>query len=928
MRRRRVTRPAATFWATLFLVLALTVSTWAAGSTPGRSTVRVGLPDTDIVTGSGEDNLNVLFNKEYLQALAEYAHWDFVYVPAPWEECLDMVKRGDIDILFDVSKTPERQAWYNYSSEAMGTEMCYLITRSDSKLNYNDYKNFNGMLVGYEQGSTMIEDLREFGKRHGFTFRTQAFASSAAIYMALQSGVIDAGVQTNYLAVPEGDVIIAKCSPAPIYIITSKKSPALQAELDEAMSQLFSYHPNFNADIYNNIFKNNNTKSEGYTAPEQAYLQTKPVVKVIYETNWAPFEYDDHGRAAGITPDVLRAIGKDTGIEFQFILSSSTQAVYQETAGATDNTVMAVSYNYVWANNHDLLVTQPYVNGSVLRVTKTPEVKPQSVAIVTDGYLAHEIKQTFPELKPVQYLTFDECMQAVTDGKADCTFLNFYQANYYRSTSAYDGFTYTPTEKITQGIGLGVTKKSNPLLLGILAKSLHRISSSSLQGIVSKNSVQPERLSLRVLMRHYPTETAVGIGSFSILLCLLAAMLFYGRASKRQALLLAKAKQDAETANKAKSDFLSRMSHDIRTPLNGIIGMTRIAQGQDNNPKTTDCLDKIDLSSKFLLGLVNEILDLSKAESGKLELHPEPYYMADFTAYIDAVIRPLCESKQQRLVFDLQPLPNVVPKLDVLHINQIYFNLLSNAVKFTPAGGTIYVTIKETLTAANKDQMTLSVRDTGSGMSEEFQKIIFEPFTQERRNDNSSQRGTGLGLTITKKIIDAMGGTIAVHSKINEGTEFVLTFACDYLAAPNEGRAWSKTTSPGAALQKLAGRHVLLCEDNPLNQTIAQALLQDKGMTVDIVADGEAGVQRFAASDLNYYDAILMDIRMPVMDGLAATRAIRSLKRDDAGTVPIIAMTADAFTESIQEAEKAGMNAYVTKPIEPEKLYQALAEQE
>ena len=922
-------RPKAHSWIITFLTvlcLTLAASALAAGSTPGRTTVRVGLPDTDIITASGEDNPNVLYDKEYLQALAEYAHWDFVYVPAPWEECLEMAKRGDIDILFDVSKTPERQAFYNYSSEAMGTEMCYLITRSDSKLNYNDFKGFNGMLVGHEQGSTMVEDLREFGRRHGFTFRTRAFASSAAMYVALQAGEIDAGVQTNYLAVPEGDVIIAKCNPAPVYIITSKKSPALQAELDEAMSQLFSYAPDFNANLYNKIFKNNNTKSEGYTAREQAYLQTHPVVKVIYETNWAPFEYDDHGRAAGITPDVLRAIGKDTGIDFQFVLSSSTQAIYNEKPGMNGDVVMAVSYDYLWANNHDLLVTQPYVSGSVMMVTRTREVKPRSVAIVADTYLAHQIQLAFPDLKPVKYLTFDECMQAVTDGKADCTFLNIYQANYYRSTSPYDSFSYATTEKITQGIGLGVAKSSNPLLIGILAKSLHRITTAGLQSIASENSVRPERLSLRVLMRHYPTETAIGIGSFSILLCLLAAMLWYGRARKRQALLLAKAKQDAETANKAKSDFLSRMSHDIRTPLNGIIGMTRIAQGQDNNSKTTDCLNKIDLSSKFLLGLVNEILDLSKAESGKLELHPEPYYADDFKDYINAVIRPLCDSKQQQLVFELQTLPNVVPKLDILHINQVYFNLLSNAVKFTPVGGAIYVTIKEVLTPGNKDQLTVSVRDTGHGMSEEFQKVIFEPFTQERRNDNSAQRGTGLGLAIAKKIITAMGGTITVHSKINEGTEFVFTFACDYLAAPNEGHAPDKVAATGVALAQLTGKHILLCEDNPLNQTIAQALLQDKGMTVDIVADGEAGVQRFATSSLHYYDAILMDIRMPVLDGLAATRAIRALKRDDAGTIPIIAMTADAFTESIEEAKKAGMNGYVTKPIEPEKLYQALAQ--
>jgi signal transduction histidine kinase/CheY-like chemotaxis protein len=894
---------------------------WAAG--PNRRLVRVALPDTDILTPSGSDNLNVYFTKEYLQAIAEYANWDYVYVPLDWNQCLEQVKTGEADILFDVSKTEERLPYYNYSSEVMGTEMCYLITRSDSRFNYNDFEAFNGMLVGYEDGSTMIEDFKVFAQNNGFTFRTRPYKSSAAMSAAIESGEVEAGVQTNYLAVPEGQVIIAKCNSAPIYIAVTKKKPELKAELDSAMTQLFSYNPNFNADLYNRTFKNNSTRSEGYTQQEKAYLKTRPVVNVIYETNWAPFEYDTNGFADGITPDVLRAIGQDTGIEFRFILSSSTQAVYQETAGATVDTVMAVSYDYVWANGHDLFTTQPYVAGTVMQVTKTPEVQPKSVAVVTDTYMAREIKERFPELIQVSYLTFEECMQAVKKGQADCTFLNFYQANYYRSLSTYDSFSYKPTEKISQAIALGVTKKSNPQLLGILSKSLHRISAHSLQSILSENSVQAEPLSLRVIIRNYPVATAAGIGSFSILLGLLLMMLYSARSRKRQALVLARAKQDAEAASKAKTDFLSRMSHDIRTPLNGIIGMTHIARGQANPATTVECLDKIDMSSKFLLGLVNDILDLSKAESGKLELHPEPYYADDFRRYIAAVIQPLCDSKKQKLIFELNTLEHVVPKLDVLRINQVYFNLLSNAVKFTPEGGTIQVTINEALLPDHRERLTVSVRDNGSGISEEFKKVLFNPFTQEHRNDNSEQRGSGLGLAIVKRIITAMGGTITVQSQVGAGTEFKFTILCDYLEAENEGPA--AVNLPIEAFEQLKGRRVLLCEDNRLNQVIAQALLKEKGVAVEVAENGQAGVELFAAAAPDYYDAVLMDIRMPVLDGLAATRTIRALTRADARTVPIIAMTADAFEESMQEAQKAGMNGYVTKPIDPQKLYQELA---
>ena len=912
-------------FAIVCFVLVFSLSSLAASAGSARRTVRVGLADTDIATTTGDDNKNVSYDKEYLQAIAEYANWDYEYVPATWEKCLEMAKNGEIDILFDVSKTEERMQYYNFSSEPMGTEMSYLITRNDSPLHFNDFEAFNGLLVGYEQDSTMIEDLKAYGKNKGFTFRTRAFKSSAEMYVALKAGEINAGVQTNYLEVPEGAVIIAKCNPAPVYIITTKKKPELIVELDSAMAHLFSYNPNFNADIFNRIFKNNNSKSENYSQQEKQYLESRPVITVIYEKNWAPFEYDDKGRAAGITPDIIRAIGKDTGLNFKFVLLDSTQSIYNEITGIPDDTIMAVSYDYIWANHHDLLVTQPYISGSVMSVTKKPEIDPKTVAIVAGGFLAKEINREYPELKSVKYLTFEECMQAVADGRADCTFLNSYQANYYRSMSAYDSFSYKPVEKISQNIALGITTSSNPALLGIVSKSLHRISAKDLQSILSENSVSQERLSPRVLIRRYPMETAAAIGSFSILLCLLVVMAAFSNTKKRQALALAKAKQEAEDANKAKSDFLSRMSHDIRTPLNGIIGMTRIAQGETNSIQTADCLDKIDMSSKFLLGLVNEILDMSKAESGKLELHPEPYYADDFRGYINAVIQPLCDGKNQTLQFEVHTIDKVVPKLDILRINQVYFNLLSNAVKYTPEGGKIIVTVDEKITPENKDCITVSIRDNGIGMSEDFQKVLFNPFTQEHRDDNSEMRGTGLGLAIVKKIIDAMGGTITVKSKIGEGSEFTFTVCCDYVSENNTNRAAQVVVPTGNILEKLKGKHVLLCEDHPLNQTIAKALLKEKGVLVDIAENGQEGVTHFANSAINYYDAILMDIRMPVMDGLEATRQIRVLTRSDAKTVAIIAMTADAFEESMQEAKAAGMDDYVTKPIEPEKLYRALA---
>ena len=383
----------------------------------------------------------------------------------------------------------------------------------------------------------------------------------------------------------------------------------------------------------------------------------------------------------------------------------------------------------------------------------------------------------------------------------------------------------------------------------------------------------------------------------------------------------------ANEAAKAKSEFLSRMSHDIRTPMNGIIGMTHIAKEQQNSPKTDECLNKIDTSSQFLLGLVNDILDMSKAESNKIELHLEPYPNEQFNSYIDAVIKPLCTEKNQTLTVEIIPIPKRIPLVDMLRLNQIYFNLLSNAVKYTPEGGNIKVIVSTKMITDTKIEMTTDVIDNGIGMSEKFQKVLFQPFTQEGRSDISERRGSGLGLAIVKKMIDIMGGTISVKSKIKEGTTFTFTLQFDTVLPSDVATATETSTKikEKYSYENLRNKHILLCEDHPLNQEIAKALLEEKGMHVEIAENGQIGVEMFTQSPVAFFDVILMDIRMPIMDGYTATENIRTLDRPDAKQVPIIAMTADAFSDDVQKCLSVGMNGHVGKPIEPDKLMETLA---
>jgi signal transduction histidine kinase/AmiR/NasT family two-component response regulator len=396
------------------------------------------------------------------------------------------------------------------------------------------------------------------------------------------------------------------------------------------------------------------------------------------------------------------------------------------------------------------------------------------------------------------------------------------------------------------------------------------------------------------------------------------------RKEQEQMLLLEKEKRAAEAANAAKSQFLSRMSHDIRTPLNGIIGMTYLAQEQQNPARTADCLSKIDTSSKFLLSLINDVLDMAKAESGKIELHPEPYPVDEFADYMSSIIAPLCQERNQTFLFEpAEILTDVIPLLDKLRINQVVFNLLSNAVKYTPEGGTIRYRVVERRLGAGRMSMHFEISDNGIGMSEKFQKVLFDPFTQENGGESLEMRGSGLGLAITKRLIDALGGTVKVASQLGKGTTFTVDFVLDCVQAERE--EISEPIGNGVG-ESIKGCHVLLCEDHPLNQEIAKAILTEQGLLVDVASDGAQGIKTFENSSFGFFDCILMDIRMPVLNGYDAAQVIRSLNRPDAKSVPILAMTADAFADDVQRCLDVGMNGHIAKPIDPKRLNQTLTD--
>jgi signal transduction histidine kinase len=475
-------------------------------------------------------------------------------------------------------------------------------------------------------------------------------------------------------------------------------------------------------------------------------------------------------------------------------------------------------------------------------------------------------------------------------------------------------------------------REGDSVLLGILDKSI--LSSSAVMNeLVTRNSIQ-EISGIGAFVNRIPAMwafTAVFVLLAMTVLLVFAVITIVQRHKQETAL----AKKEAETdqketelaatarANEEKDRFFSTISHDMRTPLNGIIGFAGLAEKSEDIKQVKDYLAKIRISGNLLLDLVNDTLTLSRINNGKIIMHLEPIDNYELMDYIAVPIRQAAEKDGVDFTIDTSKARKRKILADRLSIQKIFLNLLSNAVKFTPKNGHVLFAIETIPYDSHDAQTVFIVKDDGIGMSSSFIPRMFDPFSQEQRNPQDA-RGSGLGLSIVKQLVTCMGGTIDVQSEINKGTCF--TVSLHFQEAPDDTE--SAISLPIYTYNKdfLSGKKILLCEDNELNVEIARALLEAEKMTVVCAKNGSEGVKIFEASGVREFDAVLMDLRMPVMDGYQSASGIRALAREDAATVPIIAMTADTLEDDVAMCREAGMNGHVSKPINPDMLYSKLAE--
>lgn len=853
----------------LLLLLSAVLPVKAAAETAPAKVVRV---------GSFEDTFNYVnergarkgYGYELLETLSGYTGWQFEYVTCDWSDCFEKLKNGEIDIMGGISYTEDRTEEMLFSDKPMGEEKYYLYADfSRTDISASNFKTLNGKKIGVLMGMEPEEMLTEWEEKHGIKTEHVNISNNEDVKQKLANHETDCFVSLEEAFWAElGISTMTRVGESSIYYAINKDRPDIKEELDYAMSVLDEADPFYTADLYKRYFSLDYTPI--LTGEEKAWLRKHGAIRMGFLTSDGGVStYDPAtGELTGAITDYIQfAIGclGNQELEFQIVGYDSIEEELDALKSGEIDMIFHFNQNPNLAEEYRVACTSTTWITNLMAVTN---------------------KEHFNESKANRI--------AVPQNKLS---LKKYLAFYYPQWEIVDCDTQEDAAKPIN------------LLAGSIAMYQSSARKVTLSEFIKDNFFM-------VLL----------IGSIAVAVVLLTILKLLQKARKAEAAAkkaandtqelnakLQVAVENAESANRAKSTFLFNMSHDIRTPMNAIIGYADLASRHLDDPaKLEKYMENIQVCGQNLLMLLNNVLDLARIENDKTEIeYSVSDVEKDFRNCI-AMFQNQADSKGQTLAVTAQ-LQHPYVYADIPHLTEVCTNLVSNAVKYTGACGTIHCDI--TQKPGKKEgwcDTVITVADNGIGMSQEFQKHIFEPFERERTSTVSKVEGSGIGMGIVKKLVGLMGGTVEVESKIGVGSTFTVTIPCR-IASQEETQAKRDTTSSDK--KSLSGTKILLAEDNDLNAEIAVELLQEEGCTVDRAKDGVECVDMLEKAANGTYQLILMDIQMPVMNGYDAAKKIRRMDDLPKADIPIIAMTANAFSEDKQAALDAGMNDHVAKPI-------------
>jgi len=925
---RSLTRKSVCALLSLLLLLSAVLPVKAVAETAPIKIIRVGSFE-DTFNYCNEKGTRKGYGYELLQTLSGYTGWQFEYVTCDWSDCFEKLKNGEIDIMGGISYTEDRAEEMLFSDEPMGEEKYYLyVDLSRADISASNFKTLNGKKVGVLMGTEPEVMLTEWEEKYGLKTQHVNISNNEDVKQKLANHEIDCFVSLEESLWAElGISTITRVGKSSIYYVLNKDRSDLKEELDNAMRALDEAAPFYTADLCKKYF------SLDYkpilTGEEKAWLRKHGAIRMGFLTSDRGVStYDPAtGEITGTITDYIQFATDCLGnqeLEFHLVGYDDKEAELNALKSGEIDMVFHFDQSPNLAEEYRVACTNTTWTSNMMAVTNKQlfiENEVNRVAVPQNKIsLTRYIAFYYPQWEIVDCDTQEDAIKLVKDGQADCFVTGISsEGNYSKKYGFYSVPLPNPANSCF------AVNSGNRSLLSILNKTIKAMPANMLTSSLAMYKSSSRKVTLIDFIKDNFFMVLL-VSSIAVAVVLLTILKLLQKARKAEAAArkaandtqelnakLQVAVENAENANRAKSTFLFNMSHDIRTPMNAIIGYADLASRHLDDPaKLEKYMENIQVCGQNLLMLLNNVLDLARIENDKTEME---YSVSDVDKDFRncvAMFQNQADSKGQTLTVTAHLLYPYV-YADIPHLTEVCTNLVSNAVKYTGAGGTIHCDV--TQKPGKKEgwcDMVVTVADNGIGMSQEFQKHIFEPFERERTSTVSKVEGSGIGMGIVKKLVELMSGTVEVESKIGVGSKFTVTIPCR-IASGDETQA-KRETNPSD--QKcLCGTRILLTEDNDLNAEIAVELLREEGCTVDRAKDGVECVDMLEKAANGTYQMILMDIQMPVMNGYDAAKKIRRMDDPQKANIPIIAMTANAFSEDKQAALDVGMNDHIAKPI-------------
>ena len=895
----------------LYFLMAGTFTVQAAE----RKTVRIAFPVQERMSYFQEDGTPGGYNYEYLEKISEYTGWNLEYVAYKDEDsngtisqALDDVINGKVDLIGPILKNKDTEKLFEFPENSYGTVTTTLCALESSDIRENSADMKHPLKVGlWEKASSRNGEIITFLHSENFDYRLIYYDTYEEQYQALLDGTVDV-ISSVSLSPIEGTRVVEQMSPKPYYFVSAKGNTELIRELDKTIDTITQVQPSLQKMLYEKYF--GNTKYIFRMNDEQkAYIKSLKKIQVLCEDEDAPFVYQKDGKPSGMLISILDAFAKETGLETEYTFCSRDQIEELLEKNHYDM-MLGLPLTSEYCSRMGFVRSKAIIESNLAYLNNPDNDRRETIAVESG---LENLLDTSSYSSTILCNNARECVELVSSGKADCAAGDRSGLEYY----IYDTYSPLVTSLITgeaQYICYAVSRDCDLEFIRILNDYIYSLSDTQKTNYLEDGNMHVHNTSLKHYVQVNPREAGGIIMIVTALVVLACFMIYHAKRMRTK-------NEQLQMANHAKSEFLTRMSHDIRTPMNGIIGMLDISDRFLDDPDALRVYHKkIRRASEYLLSLINDVLDMSKLESGDVRLSEDSVYLRNIIYSCRDVLENKAAERGITIttpgMVEFDP-PRVITS--ELHLRQIFMNLMGNAIKYNRPGGQVRVTAA--VLEENEDHVKCQfcVEDTGIGMSRSFQEKMFEPFAQEHGENRSEYGGTGLGLSIVNKIISRMKGEIHVESEKNVGTKFtwILTFRTDRKYQEESAEeVWKECD--------LTGKTVLAAEDNSLNAEILEFILKDMGAQVVMTENGKEAVEAFSGEAPGTYDCILLDIMMPVMDGYEAVKCIRNMGHRDSRTVPVIALTANAFAEDVEMAKKAGFNEHIAKPVDIKKLNEVL----